>query len=180
MIFLDMDGVISNWLDAAISACVPNYTEFIDETRERVKNNGGRLDGIISKKSIWASIDQLGSKWWANLELFPWSKDLWKLCNEISGGNTYFLTAPARHPNCVKGKLFFIQEHFKTNKFIFTSHKFLLAQPNRLLIDDTLDKCIKFGEYGGQYILWPHQYSNFDINDMLNRIKKEYYRVPTN
>jgi len=172
-IFLDLDGVICNWLSAAAK------TFNIDDSDPKIRDflkSGKDIDELV-KGDIWQLIDKEGEDWWTNLEIFPWTH---KLVNSLrkESSNFAFLTSPSNNPICCSGKTKWIKKHFgeQFKDFIITSKKYLCASKNSILIDD-LDKNIsKFKKYGGYTYLWPHSYrfldKEIDVNDTIKDLIK--------
>lgn len=166
-IFLDIDGVMADWLGGV---CKLLSIDDSDETvRQTIMNDG--LQAIVSKKDMWKAVDKAGEDWWASLQLFSWSRDLWNYCRDLSNGEVYFLTAPSHRSSCLAGKHTWIRRNFKTDRFVITSHKHLCATQNSVLIDDRENKVNSFTEAGGTGLLFPHHYliSDFaEIKELMN------------
>jgi 5'(3')-deoxyribonucleotidase len=63
----------------------------------------------------------------------------------------YILSSPTRSSKSLSGKHEWIKRHFGITfrNFIITPQKHLLAGPNTLLIDDSIEKVEKFARCGG-------------------------------
>lgn len=112
----------------------------------------------IEEWKFWETIDNAGVDFWANLEPFEWTENLIDLAADLVGDkNWYILTSPSRHPNCVAGKVMWIQKHLgiSFNRFIFTGHKYLLSDDESILIDDS-ERHIKNFNKKGHGILFPN------------------------
>ena len=165
-IFLDMDGVLCNF--------VGKVAKLFDTTEEELyrKWEPGIYDVCIplgvSVEEMWGKIAKEGWKHWANLPLFSWSKDLWKLCNDFAP--TVILTSPSQDPHSLAGKSMWMNEHLGEEgkpfrKFLVGPVKEFCAATGHLLIDDSESNCKKFRENGGQAILFPQIW-----NDNYNRV----------
>lgn len=173
-IFIDFDGVISDWLKAA---CESNG---LDENKykNQLKNSGVWLDHFIDEEKMWKNILKEGVDWWANLDLLPWAKKL--VDTAQSFGNVAFLTSPGniyKHTevasHAAAGKVLWANKHFKNIPLIIAHKKELLATYNSILIDDSTEKIEKFEKSGGNVFLWPNQYKIIDdesINDVLKEL----------
>jgi len=174
IIFLDIDGVCSDWDSAAYSLFDIDIKD--EKIREEIKK-GKRLEEFLEDENeMWKEIDKAGEKWWANLELLPWANKLYDFCKSKTE-NVCFLTSPSNHPNCVAGKVKWINKHFSTRDFIITPRKEFCARKNTLLIDDSQSKIDKFKEFGGKAFKWPHLFSIKDgditVEDLMNSIDEE-------
>ena len=134
----------------------------------------------ITDKEFWEKISTQKENFWSDMPEFPWFKNLYN--SLINLGEVYFCTAPTLDPNCVKGKLMWLQERFGFNfkKYIFIKDKFLLAKSDNFLIDDFEEQCLNFRKCGGNVILFPQDWNSnrnienredFVINSIKNRIK---------
>jgi 5'(3')-deoxyribonucleotidase len=154
-IFLDLDGVIADFITAAMSALnVTYYTIPPDEP------NIEKWPGVnVSTKEFWSAIDKTNEDFWFNILKYDYSDELVRLCH--SYGEVFFLTSPSRNPACLSGKMMWIKKHYPrmARNAIMTPAKYLCAAPNRVLIDDTEAKVDKFIEYGGSAILFPQPYN---------------------
>jgi len=175
-IFVDIDGVCSNWMKSACHVCE------IDEKNKKdrkILKETGKIENLISEENLWERINKQGQKWWANLEILPWAKELYEKLNKETK-DFAFLSSPSNEPSCVAGKREWIKKHFDTKNFIFTSQKHLCATKNSLLIDDDEKNCEKFEEYGGKFFLWPREFVLLDkdidvddtIEDLMSYIKE--------
>ena len=169
-IFLDLDGVISDFMGSAMPHFGVN-AELDAEVREAMKiKESDLIEKEIGTGRFWKTIDKLGEEWWAEMPLLPWGKDLFELSVSLVGKkNVFFLTSPSNKHFSSSGKILFLQKHFRgTRQFILTPHKYLLATPDTLLVDDTPKKLNKFTEAGGQGLLWPQQYKLMDGDVSIN------------
>ena len=150
-IFLDLDGILVDFVNGSLKALnISNYTITPSV------NNIEKWEGVnVTKSQFWKAIDATNEHFWADLEKYDHANDLVKLCE--SYGEVFILSSPSRNPYCSAGKKMWMDKHFPrlSNKMILTSHKYLCAAPNRILIDDTTAMTDKFTEYGGTAILLP-------------------------
>jgi 5'(3')-deoxyribonucleotidase len=157
-IFLDIDGVLANWTEAACKICDIDCDD--PETRDLIKKDG-RIDPLMDEDEYWSIIEKHGFEWWADIPLFPWAKDLYEELKSMNP-NVCFLTSPSDVPDCVKGKMMWINKHFETKDFLIGPAKHFCANKKSLLIDDYPKKVNKFEEYGGTGFLWPEGFSLID------------------
>ena len=171
-IFLDLDGVIVDILGGTLK------TFNVSPTPEIYANGGFITNCVDMDKGIfWKQIASFGPDWWENLQPYPWYKDLIKALKSI--GELYILTSPpntAAHSqsHAGTGKMRWIAKHLGNDfrNFILCYDKYLLAAPNRLLIDDRADHCNLFEEHGGQSILFaqPWNYGTHDADSIIRMI----------
>lgn len=162
-VFLDLDGVLVDFVSGALKSLgITNYKVPPGEY------NIEKWEGVnISTKEFWSAIDKTNEYFWAELPKYPWADELVELCE--SYGQLFILTSPSRNPYCLAGKMIWVQKNFKKlqRKIILTPHKYLCAAPNRVLIDDSNQKCEDFDAYGGKTILFPQLWNtNHSLVDM--------------
>lgn len=175
--FVDFDGVLTNWLDAAAKLCNIDVKDI--EIREELKK-GTFLDDldIISEKDMWEKIDAEGTKFWENLEEFPWTQKLIKELEKIS--EVYFLTSPGSCISAPSGKMEWLKNHFGEKyitKLIICKDKYICASNDRILVDDSKKKIDKFRENGGHTFTWPNCYvlldEEKDWKEVIDELKEE-------
>lgn len=181
-IFMDLDGVLSNWLQAACDVCDIDLDD--DRIRKDIKDNDGQLDNYVEEGNLWDNIENAGVDFWSKMELFSWSKKLYKEVEKVadefailsSPGKFPAVAAPACH-----GKALWLEEHFNNKEqYLFGYKKFLCANKDTILIDDSQRKIEPFKEAGGYGFLWPNPLALIDgdvdvdktIDDLVDYIKE--------
>ena len=165
--FIDMDGVLVNFIDAA------NETHG-DNTKLPAWNGPYGPDG-------WDVEDRLGmsvAKWmapfdkdfWANLEWVQYGKDwhydgklLLRMCEFTYGKeNICLLTAPCMTQGCIEGKRAWIQKHMPAyqKQVLFGSCKEFCAGKGNVLYDDRDSNIVKFAARGGAAMLLPRPWNS--------------------
>ncbi len=154
-IYLDMDGVTFNWLEA--TAKLLNIDLFADENSYRP------IGERASKREIWKTIGKMGESFWSTIPVMQYGKDLYWLCKSYVE-DVIFLTAPSEDPASLSGKSKALREVFncRAKDVIFANDKWRLAKPNTLLIDDNEGKINDFEKHGGQIFLWPTPLGSYD------------------
>ena len=170
-IFLDIDGVMSNWNEHALSLIKKEMNNSLRQwiTRGRLINEHPEID----EKHLFKEINNIGTKWWATIPLFPWSEELYKLIR--SHGNLYFLSSPCRDSSSFSGKAEWVKNNFPKSKdnIIITKHKYLCASYDSVLIDDmqsNIDKFIRYGGYAYRFPCYLAINTNKKQKEVLNDI----------
>lgn len=147
VIYLDCDGVLADW--------VGEVNDWLGLPRSRVWSDwdGSGLD--------WDRINDAMTfvSFWRNMPKLPKAAEIWRLCNDLAP--TYICTRPFDDPNCVFGRLTWLNKEMKipTNRVIFMHDKELLANKQAILIDDNKENVEKFAQNGGHAILFPQSYN---------------------
>lgn len=123
----------------------------------------------MSSKNFWAKIDKCPG-FWENLDKLPWCDEL----IDFIKNNNYVFTicsAPSLSKDAPSGKVIWLKKYFGNNFYDYQlgKDKYLMANPNHLLIDDSEEQCSNFIEYGGNAILFPTE-SNIN-RKIKNKIK---------
>lgn len=150
-LFLDLDGVFADFIGSALRV----HGLAIDAYK--VKTSGGFLrveDAIgISSEDFWRPIDELGERFWSNIEPYPWAgrlRDELRAVTEPCDVRTIVATHPVPHPGCYAGKAAWVYRHFgPQQKAQIGPDKHLLGKPGRALIDDSDDVLSLFEAEGG-------------------------------
>lgn len=178
-IFLDMDGVVADFVSAAIRL---NTDTPPDKIIEKMRGSYDIEHALgIPPKEFWERISHDNHFWW-QLELTPEAHDIVKLASDKVGSkNVYFLSSPSLCPWSHWGKASWIKEHFPTfmTRTILCNDKQLLARPASLLIDDSDAKVDKFRHSAGKAILLPRPWNSLFSysNAPLDHLRKELNRA---
>lgn len=155
-IYMDMDGVLCNFLKSAAKVTGRNLKNF---------EQWGEI-----KKDEWQKITAAGSDFWANLEWLSDGKELW---NYIKGMNVEILSAypvsPQGTPNAIKGKKEWLKKNLpgiKKINLVKGIDKQKYAHTNAILIDDSGRNIKQFKAAGGIGIL--HK----NTKDTIAQLKK--------
>lgn len=163
-IFLDMDGVIADFVGGALDVHDGHH---IVKDWPACEWDIAKLLGITNNE-FWREINQRGSPFWSNLLPFPWMYEL----IESFGDIPYTIsTKPSNSTFSVAGKLQWLHTHIKApfKDYMMGGQKHLLAKPGTVLIDDNDTNVIKFREAGGHAILFPQQW-NTNFPQQADRI----------
>ena len=163
-IFVDLDGVLCNFVQGACDAWdMPNpYTK---------PENFGNFD--IAKASgiptelFWKKCS--GHEFWANL---PKHDDADEILSRLPGDDVAFLTANSADPFSASGKLAWVKRHYYSfrRRVIITPAKHFIAHSNALLIDDRDQNCEEFRAEGGSAILLPRPWNSAYGQDPLEAL----------
>lgn len=158
MILLDVDGVICDFVGAAISL------HGLDPVKVLANYPLGEWDIAkvlgVSQTDFWKRIDAAGEDWWATLPEYPWADELISLVG--ANDDWVFATSPSRFHGSASGKVRWMQRKFGSHfrKYMLGEHKHLLAKPGAILIDDNQLTCEKFDRHEGSAILFPRPWNN--------------------
>lgn len=133
MIYLDMDGVLCDFM----SACLKLHGD-------PEVNHAGTFWGVchslnITEEQFWTPINAAGSSFWADLNWTNDGKDILKEVEELFGmENVCLLSSPSHCPSSVYGKLEWIRRHVPaySKRYLLGPDKGFVASSGRLLIDD--------------------------------------------
>lgn len=150
MIFLDVDGVLCDFNTAAQRALGlpvgPVYTW------------DWFLGHGLTEAEFWAGIHLYGDDFYREMvEPYPWAEELLSTCQRTD--TTFLLTACAQDPRSWAGKKIICDRLAPGVPVIMTKHKYLLAGPIRLLIDDKRSNIEKFRRAGGESLLFPQPWN---------------------
>ena len=114
----------------------------------------------LTRESFWSMI---GRDVWRDAPESTEFKWLLEQCEELVGReNICILTTPINDPECLAGKLEWIHAHcpkWLHRQYLMGPQKYLLAQPDALLIDDSDKNANEFANHGGQTILVPRPWN---------------------
>lgn len=149
IIYMDVDGCLADWVTGV---------EVATGTPASVWDTVGH--GLLPTDHQ-AQVDEAMCHrgFWIGLARYPWAKDLYEFCQ--AHGKVIFCTQPFSHPESLAGKYQWLHNHFGAtmNNIIMTKEKWLLANPNCILIDDNVENVQRFQYRGGHGILFPQPWN---------------------
>ena len=162
-IFLDMDGVLTDFLSSAIHALNLKYSRHhtVDEYATVCGHwNISKFYGITTDE-FWDAINET-PRFWADMKPLHWFRNLYS--NLCMVGQVTILTTPSWDPICSKEKL----EWLQLNMGIMSDHVLLGARKellagNGILIDDSPANVGKFRDAGGKAILVPSNWNTVGL-----------------
>ena len=148
-IFLDMDGVTANFVKGVCDVTGCSYEKVWREWPKGQYDIKGPLGIAGTDAELFAIIEQKET-FWEDLEEFPWSADLYASLSQM--GRVYFCSSPTWDANSIAGKHRWLQARFGKDfkDFVYTSHKYLLARPDTILVDDFEDHVNDFVDDTGR------------------------------
>jgi hypothetical protein len=145
-IYLDLDGVLVDWVGGVLSAFGKDKAE--QETL--FEHDLFRFWGL-SADHYWNEV-ATSSQWWECLEPLPWAKDLLDLCQKYCN-NVLICTSHGRCAHAPTGKHLWVNRvlGLDSKKVINVYDKWRLAyQPRVVLIDDSDHVIEKWAEVARQ------------------------------
>lgn len=152
-IFLDMDGVLS-WSHLqtlwfyGIEITLETWPA--GQTTLEIAQAAGATN--ITDIDVWW--DHFDEYFWATLPKTPECDDLISSCaRRVGEKNVFILSRPTNNPHCSSGKMIWVHQNLPTwihDQVILTKYKWLLAGPDRFLIDDDASNCRAFRRQGGR------------------------------
>lgn len=173
-LFVDMDCVLADFIGGMAGWWKPGLTRAeLEETWENGRYGFGHAMVSLYESRGWATDfnatsmenrfwNGIAGLWtfWAELEKLPWADAL--MATVRGSGLPYrFLTSPSDCGFGLVGKDQWLVKHFGKGeglpaKMIPCRDKYLLARPDRLLIDDHQENVDQWIAAGGQAILVPY------------------------
>lgn len=170
MIFLDMDGVLCDFVSAAFRA---HGKEFCSATYPKGEYRIERVLGVTYDQ-FWVNIDGLGNNFWPTLKPYSWMQRLVAKVFEFDS-EVKIATSPSENPNSWSGKQFWLRWHGLGHiRAKMGDEKWLLAAPGRCLIDDSDENVNEFRAAGGDAILFPQPWNSGTSNgDLVDHVSKQ-------
>ena len=153
MIFLDVDGVIANFVRAS-------FFVHIKEPEEPSQwNYFETWNPPLTSKEFWLPIHAIGDRFYDEwVGPYPWTHDL--VAEVQKHDKVCLLTDSSSHPTCIPSKIRWCERYAPGLEVIIAKSKELLAGPGRLLIDDNDSNCDKFFYAGGNVIRFPQPWNS--------------------
>lgn len=153
-LLVDMDEVLTDFIGAACQLHGHTREEMEAKRRDRKWDICEPLG--VTVEQFWKPINNCGVNFWEQLPKLPWTDGLLDFL-DYQPHDWYIITAPGYCPTSYLGKLRWIRREIGTTfqNFFITPHKHMLANANRILIDDREDNISKFDQHGGRGIIFP-------------------------
>jgi len=180
-IFLDLDDVLNTCTPAALHyvGCPVSPTDITVQKPEwgyDIVNAANRLHPtkLFTESTFWQSI---GRDFWANAPKSIECDWLLETCAGLVGRERVcILTAPTLDPDCLAGKLEWIQRCLPKwihRQYLMGPRKHFCAKRGALLIDDNPRNIEAFSAHGGLTILMPRPWNYMHaVTDSLGYVAK--------
>jgi 5'(3')-deoxyribonucleotidase len=161
-IFLDLDDVLNEFTMTTLEAlgcCAGPYNPEWGWDIVKAANEMHPHD-VFTTETFWNSLNR---KHWATLPKSRMCDRLIARCADFVGReNVYILSSPTKDPDCLAGKLEWIQDELPEwihRQYMIGPQKHLCASPESLLIDDRDKNVQDFCEAGGKVVLVPRPWN---------------------
>lgn len=165
-----MDGVLVDWLDglrrhankskAIYDIFRTNPQLLCHDSIDLLYGDRDKLKEIQLNRPV---------EWWINLEFFPWARHL--IATVKQNFTVAFLTSPGAVPAAAYAKVQWQLNNYPEIPMLISKHKYLAADPTKVLIDDDDWQLSKWKAAGGLAIRWPNQFE-------LESKSLEHYTLP--
>jgi 5'(3')-deoxyribonucleotidase len=198
-IFLDMDDVLNtftpfamNWFDCDVG--VMEYEKYDPEWGYDIVR---AVNEMHAGENAWTDYDPLTfwsavpRRLWAAVTPSDFCKELVSACNNLVGPeNVCILTCPTLDPDCLAGKLEWIQEYMPENlhrNYCIAPRKRFCSSEHSLLIDDLPRNIVNFQTTyrGGIGLLVPRPWNDLRLVEpvgdyVIERLMNDYdFPIPT-
>lgn len=163
-VLLDMDGILSNFVNAACQA--HNRLYLYDLLINRGKFDMDKIWGMTPEE-FWKPTNNY--EFWRSMSIMPDAHQIVDLL-AIRGYTVLICSSPSQSPHCIRGKVDWLKTHFPKLSYAFMKHKELLNQYP--LIDDRDSNIDKHGPNG---FLYPRPWNSLHgIENPYKYFKKEF------
>lgn len=160
IVFVDMDGVMANFVKAVCSLYKVDYNSVLKDWIPGEWNISKNMPHAKSDFDIFTDIGFKGVHFWRDIQPYNYTGALWGMVS-ARFNDAFALTHPTKTVSCFAGKSMWMLYHVdRLDKLILTTRKELLAAPGRLLIDDNDNNCNAWRDHGGISILVPRPWNS--------------------
>lgn len=176
IIYLDMDGVIVDTMLAVAQL----YGVSDRRLASWPKGEYNVSKALRLPHFTWAGLEKFGSSWWRDLPESPDFRDLLTSLRVL--GQVIFCSSPGDTPSSLTGKVQWLHHRFgdKFNDYVITHHKYLLARPEAVLVDDYQKNVDDFQRNGGHAVLVPRPWNTGELVDgdtVADHVSREVRRL---
>lgn len=195
-VLLDVDGVLCNFVEKLCDFygidcedAMQNWEPL--EEYELHKTEHFKAKNITEEK-IKNDLLSMPFGWWRSMNTYPHFSDILILVDDYFK-NWLFATSPIMTGECLSGRLGWLNWIYggdlDETKVMIGHSKFLMANKNTLLIDDSEKNVKKFISMGGQAILYPrpwnsnwifgfgNTYQNWDESKAFKYFSSELFKI---
>jgi hypothetical protein len=118
----------------------------------------------LTDDAFWSRFDLID--FWANLDLWQGALYFWDKLVEMFGVENIYICTSGLSPSAAAGKTIWVKKNLKgfdMKKLFIGYSKYMLAGPDRILIDDRDKNCLDFYEAGGQSVLVPRPWNSANM-----------------
>jgi len=158
-LFLDMDGVLVNWLEGVHRLNHWPYTEGTWPYKMGPEGWYFYRELGVSGKNLF---DGQGRAFWRSLEWLPEGKSVFKMCEGLFGNRMCLLTNPHDGEGVVDGRKDWIKREIPhmSKRVLIGACKEMCATPDTILIDDFEENIITWRNAGGIGVLMPSPWNS--------------------
>lgn len=158
MIFIDMDGVLTRFVEGTQKVHSISDWE-LNQSFEAGVYDIAEAYGL-SQTEFWSEIDRMGEAFWEGLEPYHNNLLLPQLLDE-KGLEYMILTSPPLASHAAAGKIDWMKKWLGPSfrQYALCPKKHLLARKGATLIDDSEYNCEMWEKYGGQAVLVPRPWN---------------------
>ena len=115
---------------------------------------------------------------WATVPESPEFRFILDFCERLVGReNVFIATSPTKDPDCLAGKLEWIHDHFPEwmwRQYAITPRKYIAANRETLLIDDSYANYKSFTKHGGHCLLVPKPWNPYHGIDTRKYLEEAF------
>lgn len=165
-IMVDIDGVCNCLIMHSLEVNGCNVSRYNDN-QWPIKGDYSVTNAVKALRGVTVT----AAEFWGNVTRDVWANTpisaemniiLAHAASLVGRKNVCFLSSPTIDPDCLAGKLEWIQRvapEWMHRQFLIGPRKHFCAHPNTLLIDDSEDNVDEFHAHGGQAILVPRPWN---------------------
>ena len=176
IVLLDIDDVLVDWRAAAIAVGGEKVNEICDAFHA-----GGEMRSAVAEAhlNLWGLI-KAHPTFWTDIPKTEWCDELISHIEGL-GVDWFFCTAHSRNDErSATQKVQWVHKNGwdSQKKLVITHEKWLLASPNKILIDDRDENCFRFEKAGGHTVVMPHKWNKASpfIDRRMNFVKSQLNR----
>jgi len=170
-VFLDLDGVVIDWLGGVIKYFGLSISEFDVRSYGQIEQIAKEEKGL-TRNQFWK---QQGKEFWTNLQMYPWAHDLLKM---LAPFRPVILTAPTL--NNAGWRQEWIRRnmpnYFDEKRYLIGPAKWSVAHTNAILIDDKPKNLEEFYQAGGTTLTFPQPWNSIPEEAWMKEGRWELFR----
>lgn len=154
LLFLDMDGVIVDFVTGALKALGRTDLKDTDIIQPEMDKQLG-----LTLSEFWSAQDKIPD-FWQNLAPYPGAVEFYVKLTQMA--DVFICSSPSKHRNCASDKINWLRTHLgedAAGKFYLCRDKSKLACLGRILIDDTEKHIDAWDREAGWSFLFPRPWN---------------------
>jgi len=151
-----------------MDSCITDFDKAVKKLGLKAAKGLAEDASEEEKQFMYDKIEEAGSKFWSDMDWYPKGQELWKT---VKNYNPVLLSSPGLFKWAPAGKQNWVSENLPGISLFLESDKYIFAEPDAVLIDDSSSNIEGWKDAGGIGILYEGDPES--VKEQLKKIKSQ-------